>query len=463
MASDWEGVVRPPPATGLVRWQAPEAIRGAPVTFASDVYAFGMVLWSLFSTSGGAVPHRSVLTDGAYAELVMRCGAVPAAEASALGLQHHMEPRFQAIFSLCLKQSPGERPEMTNVAALLLDLVEGQDRWEVERGALVTIQKLGEGQFGDVVKMATSLFSDDGSMDFVAVKMLRGSNSSPAAARAEAEFVAEIELMKRLRHPNLVALLGVCTRAPPFWAVLELLHGGSLDEWLPSNGPALLNPAPTRLVVMLNQVALGCLALSQAGIIHRDLAARNILVDSKLQVKVADYGLSRDVDEDRNYYRLTTERPLPVRWTAPEAVVTLTWTSASDCYSYGVVVFEMFTFGAFPFALIDSDGSFIELLASKEPLHTVLLAQIKAELAKHGVLVVPPIVVELTTMCLARDPHSRPTFAELARLTARSAGATPMTQVTQVTQVTAALLPPLTHRDRALSKIIPQPRADELV
>jgi serine/threonine protein kinase len=284
------------------------------------------------------------------------------------------------------------------------------------------VEKLGEGQFGDVMKMATTLFSDDGRLDFIAVKLLKtdalsgAAASAEASAKAEAEFLGEIDLMKQLRHPNLVTLLGVCTREPPFLALVEFLKGGSLDSWLPNNGHKLLTPTPAKLIRMLHEVALGCQALARSGIVHRDLAARNILVDERLRVKVADYGLSRKVDEDRNYYRLATARPLPLRWTAPEAVSALLWTSASDCYSFGVVVVEMFTFGEFPFTNISDDMDLMEILKGSGPIHPLLLPQVAAALARHDALV-PPLVAELVERCTARDPRRRPTFEELALLT----------------------------------------------
>jgi serine/threonine protein kinase len=285
------------------------------------------------------------------------------------------------------------------------------------------VEKLGEGQFGDVMKMATTLFSGDDSLDFVAVKMLKADGlagaavSAETAAKAEADFLAEIDLMKQLRHPNLVTLLGVCTRVFPLLAIIEFLKGGSLNSWLPENGHKLLLPAPTKLVHMLHQVALGCQALARSGIVHRDLAARNVLVDDRLHVKVSDYGLSREVDEDKNYYRLATSRPMPLRWTAPEAVEYLTWTSAADCYSFGVVVFEVFSFGEFPFDQIESDSDFLAIAIGTTAVHPLLLAQVATVLSQHNVPVVPPLVVELVQRCTARDPRSRPSFEELVRLT----------------------------------------------
>lgn len=201
------------------------------------------------------------------------------------------------------------------------------------------------------------------------------------AKSASAEFKAEVDLMKLLRHPvrrrseplsthahplppaghargrrrcpcyiqlpltrdrvcagwlqNMVSLIGVCSAdvdyaaGKPLLMILEFLPGGALDEWLPGNGPKLDG---TELVSMVHQVALGLVALKQAAIIHRDLAARNVLIDQHLGVKIADFGLSRETDEDKNYYRYTTDRPLPVRWTAPEVLIEQTWTASSDMY-----------------------------------------------------------------------------------------------------------------------------------
>ena len=145
--------------------------------------------------------------------------------------------------------------------------------------------------------------------------------------------------------------------------ILEFLVGGSLADWLPANGPKLLKPTAAKLFHLLHQVSLGMLALARARIVHRDLAARNVLIDEKLQVKVSDYGLSRDVEEDRNYYRIKTDRPLPLRWTAPETIAELRYSSASDAYAFGVLAFEVFSFGDFPFDAFPDDNKLIQFLA----------------------------------------------------------------------------------------------------
>ena len=154
-----------------------------------------------------------------------------------------------------------------------------------------------------------------------------------------------------------------------------------------------------------------------------------MLIDEKLHVKVADYGLSRDVDEDKNYYRIRTERPIPLRWTAPEAVTVLKFTSASDVFAFGVLAFEMFTFGGFPFVAIADDNQYLELLTGTiggqkvetqpEALHRPLMLQIRKVLTKHGVPqgAPPPLISTLLEDCLYREPEHRPTFTELVQRT----------------------------------------------
>jgi hypothetical protein len=191
---------------------------------------------------------------------------------------------------------------------------------EVDRTKLVYLEKLGSGQFGDVWLMATRMFSERGQPCFVAVKTLKQTtdgadelgggashtdgHGAPAAQQQshrqvgeerkreaplaaalrtanEREFLNEVELMKRLRHPRLVTLLGVCTQERPYMMILEYLPGGSLDQWLPENGAAA---HPTGLVRILHQVAEAFVALGAAAIVHRDLAARNVLIDERFGI-----------------------------------------------------------------------------------------------------------------------------------------------------------------------------------
>ena len=172
---------------------------------------------------------------------------------------------LSSVFTACVQHNPHERPSIFKIATRFLD-AGADDRWEQDRSQLKFVEQLGSGQFGDVQKMATRLFSTDQSLEFVAVKTLKASAGTSAAVLTD--FEKEINMMKQIRHPNLVRLLGVCTKAEPHYMILEFSVGGALNEWLPLNGPSLLQPSTatkevyllhpaTRLMQLLHQVALG--------------------------------------------------------------------------------------------------------------------------------------------------------------------------------------------------------------
>ena len=144
------------------------------------------------------------------------------------------------------------------------------------RDALFRIETLGSGQFGQVDKMATSYFSASGTFGFVAVKTLleaddvdgAGDTAETLAERAQhkADFENEIETMKELNHPHLVTMLGCCVNNEPLLMILEFSCGGSLEDWLPENGPGLRLPDTLSI---LHQVAMGLQSLKENRIIHR--------------------------------------------------------------------------------------------------------------------------------------------------------------------------------------------------
>ena len=158
------------------------------------------------------------------------------------------------------------------------------------------------------------------------------------------EFLQEAALMKRLRHPNVLQLYAVCTREEPIYIVTELMKHGSLLEYLRGEGRSLKLP---QLVDMSAQVAAGMAYLEEQNYIHQDLAARNILVGEHLICKVADFGFVRVIDED--IYEAHTGAKFPMKWTAPEAAMYNRFTIKSDVWSFGIVLYEIITYGRVPY------------------------------------------------------------------------------------------------------------------
>ncbi|CAG5950424.1 unnamed protein product [Menidia menidia] len=160
------------------------------------------------------------------------------------------------------------------------------------------------------------------------------------------DFLCEASIMGQFDHPNVVHLEGVVTRGKPVMIVIEYMENGSLDAFLRKHDGQF---TVIQLVGMLRGVAAGMRYLADMGYVHRDLAARNILVNSNLVCKVSDFGLSRVIDDDPEAVYTTTGGKIPVRWTAPEAIQYRKFTSASDVWSYGIVMWEVMSYGERPY------------------------------------------------------------------------------------------------------------------
>lgn len=195
------------------------------------------------------------------------------------------------------------------------------------------MQRLGAGNFGEVWKGIWNNTTP------VAVKTLKEGTMKPEA------FLAEAEIMKKLIHPKLVQLFAVCSRDEPIYIVTELMTKGSLLEHLRSEEGRMLQ-VPT-LVDMGAQIAEGMAFLEKFGFVHRDLAARNILVGENNVVKVADFGLSRLIEED--IYCAQEGARFPIKWTAPEACLKGQFSIKSDVWSFGILLTELVTYGRIPY------------------------------------------------------------------------------------------------------------------
>ncbi|KAM9395325.1 fibroblast growth factor receptor 2-like isoform 9-T11 [Salvelinus alpinus] len=234
-------------------------------------------------------------------------------------------------------------------------------RWEFSRDRLTLGKPLGEGCFGQVV-MAEALGIDKDKPKeaiTVAVKMLKGTYD--ATEKDLSDLVSEMEMMKMIgKHKNIINLLGACTQDGPLYVIVEYASKGNLRENLRARRPPGMEYsydinrcsdeqlAFKDLVSCTYQVARGMEYLASQKCIHRDLAARNVLVTESNFMKIADFGLARDV-HNIDYYKKTTNGRLPVKWMAPEALFDRVYTHQSDVWSFGVLMWEIFTLGGSPY------------------------------------------------------------------------------------------------------------------
>ncbi|XGW28690.1 hypothetical protein V3C99_008463, partial [Haemonchus contortus] len=233
-----------------------------------------------------------------------------------------------------------------------------QQAWEFHHSDVKQGNILGRGAFGEV--RAGTLRLKTGKNVDVAIKVTRGS-SDLCKAKIK-EMMREARLMRNFRHENIVRIYGVAVDEQPLYIILELMTGGALNHFLKANAGKV---SVMDKIAMCLGVARGAEYLHHKRCMHRDLAARNCLITRDKVVKISDFGLSRMGTS----YVLHTSVRLPTKWLAPETITTLSFSLKTDVFSFGVVVYEIFSDGGEPWggktnaevkALV-SNGQFLTL------------------------------------------------------------------------------------------------------
>uniref|UniRef100_A0A8C4DP45 receptor protein-tyrosine kinase n=1 Tax=Dicentrarchus labrax TaxID=13489 RepID=A0A8C4DP45_DICLA len=201
---------------------------------------------------------------------------------------------------------------------------------------------IGAGEFGEVCRGRLKIPGKK--ENYVAIKTLKGGFTE----KQRRDFLSEASIMGQFQHPNIIHLEGIITASCPVMILTEFMENGALDSFLRLNDSQF---TPIQLVGMLRGIASGMKYLAEMSYVHRDLAARNILINSNLVCKVSDFGLSRFLQENSSdpTYTSSLGGKIPIRWTAPEAIAFRKFTSASDVWSYGIVMWEVMSFGERPY------------------------------------------------------------------------------------------------------------------
>uniref|UniRef100_A0A8C5P7F4 receptor protein-tyrosine kinase n=1 Tax=Leptobrachium leishanense TaxID=445787 RepID=A0A8C5P7F4_9ANUR len=290
---------------------------------------------------------------------------------------------------------------------------------EYPRNNIEYVRDIGEGAFGRVFQARAPGLLPYEQFTMVAVKMLK----EEASADMQADFQREAALMAEFDNPNIVKLLGVCAVGKPMCLLFEYMAHGDLNEYLRHRSPCALsslshsslvakvrlsdlNPSSLSFLDQLNisrQVSAGMTYLSERKFVHRDLATRNCLVGEDMVVKIADFGLSRNI-YSADYYKANENDAIPIRWMPPESIFYNRYTTESDVWAYGVVLWEIFSYGMQPYY-----G-----MAHEEVIYYVRDGNILSCPENC-----PLELYNLMRLCWSKMPTDRPSFACIHRILER--------------------------------------------
>lgn len=262
------------------------------------------------------------------------------------------------------------------------------------------------------LKQQSKIFETNGRLFFVAeegpLKVAVKTIKENADRFDIKDLLQEMEMMKEIgQHPHIVSLVGTCTTPGPLYIITEYVSGGNLLDYLRASRPddeTYVNVTSTLSSRDLLKIALDCARgmshIANKKFVHRDLAARNILLTEEHQAKVADFGLARDIYGDGQYVKTGGGR-LPIKWMAPESIQDQVYTTMSDVWSFGVLLWEIVTIGGSPYPCVP-----VNLLLTK------LLCGYRMSKPAHC----SEELYNLMMSCWDMNPEARPNFSELCHI-----------------------------------------------
>ncbi|XP_055313985.1 tyrosine-protein kinase Shark isoform X3 [Sitodiplosis mosellana] len=326
---------------------------------------------SVADTSNNNAVNNSLVNNNAFTNTLTRADRVLSVESS---LSNDLD------LMLALQSQSYSNGNMGN----------GSPNYYIPRPSIELDSALGQGEFGSVYKGHMKYETQNGESQNIpiAIKTLLDEHCK----ENRIEFLREASVMVKLSHHCIVKMIGI-SKGPPLMIIQELVSLGSLLDYLKTNSDNI--KSGSELKIWASQIACGMNYLEQQHFVHRDLAARNILLSSVHQAKISDFGLSRALGAGNNYYQTSGGGKWPLKWYAPESCNYGTFSHASDVWSFGITLWEMFSFGEVPYG-------------EMKGVEVIKMVEKGGRLTKPEQC--PNNVYEIMSSCWNYSPKDRPTF-----------------------------------------------------
>ncbi|XP_041086024.1 tyrosine-protein kinase JAK2-like [Polyodon spathula] len=406
-----------------IPWVAPELVLVAPNRLAleSDKWSFGTTLWEIFN--GGEVPllgrepqqklqfyinqqQLPTLKWTELADLITQCmDYQPGLRPSFRGIIRQLNSLITSDYELLCDLRPSAVPEKDTFWRCL-NVTDRQEPTLYEERHLRYIYRLGKGNFGSVELCRYDPLADN-TGELVAVKKLQQSKREHLA-----DFEKEIGIMKSLHNDYIVKYKGVCYSMgrQNLRLVMEYLPNGNLPGYLEKNRERVDSK---RLLLYASQISKGMEYLQMMRHVHRDLAARNILVASDTLVKISDFGLTKILQVEKEYYRVKEPGESPIFWYAPESLQECKFSPKSDVWSFGVVLHELFSYCE---RVWSPTQLCLQQIGREKQGPTILLHLfhlLKSEWRLPVPADCPPKVLCVMRRCWSYNADERPSFTQL--------------------------------------------------